>query len=98
MPRSIESGRQNIPPRIATVATSNSTTAMAWAIRAVFTSVNNNRAMARIHGGLRPGGHLLASFGCSDVPGWDGEWLGVQMYFSSFPSAENSRLVESAGL
>ena len=54
--------------------------------------------VARIHGWLRPGGHLLASFGCSDVPGWHGEWLGVPMYFSSFPSAENARLVESAGL
>ena len=53
--------------------------------------------LARIHAWLRPGGHLLASFGCSDDPGWQGEWLGVPMYFSSFLPAENSRLVDSVG-
>jgi SAM-dependent methyltransferase len=52
---------------------------------------------ARIHGWLRPGGHLLASFGCSDDPGWHGEWLGVPMYFSSFPPGENARLLTAAG-
>jgi SAM-dependent methyltransferase len=52
---------------------------------------------ARIAGWLRPGGHLLASLGCSDLPGWQGEWLGVPMYFSSFPPAENARLLRGAG-
>jgi SAM-dependent methyltransferase len=53
--------------------------------------------LARVYGWLRPGGHLLASFGCSDEPGWHGEWLGVPMYFSSFPAAENARLLGAAG-
>ncbi len=46
---------------------------------------------------LRPGGHLLASFGTSDNPGWRGEWLGVEMYFAGLPPEKNRRLVEEAG-
>jgi predicted TPR repeat methyltransferase len=47
---------------------------------------------------LRPGGHFLASFGSSDLEGWTGEWLGVEMFFAGFPPEENRRLVEAAGL
>jgi predicted TPR repeat methyltransferase len=47
---------------------------------------------------LRPGGHFLASFGSSDLEGWAGEWLGVEMFFAGFPPEENRRLVEAAGL
>ncbi len=47
---------------------------------------------------LRPGGLLLAAFGASDLEGWEGEWLGVPMFFSSYPPATNSRLVADAGL
>jgi cyclopropane fatty-acyl-phospholipid synthase-like methyltransferase len=52
----------------------------------------------RIAGWLRPGGHLLATFASSDNPGWRGEWLGTQMFFSGFTPAENERLVGEAGL
>jgi SAM-dependent methyltransferase len=52
---------------------------------------------SRIHSWLRPGGHLLASLGCSDQPGWHGEWLGVPMFFSSHLPAENGRLLRTAG-
>jgi SAM-dependent methyltransferase len=51
--------------------------------------------LARIHGWLRPGGVLLAAFGCGDVEDWQGEWLGVPMYFSSFAPEENRRLLDS---
>jgi cyclopropane fatty-acyl-phospholipid synthase-like methyltransferase len=53
--------------------------------------------LGRIHGWLRPGGLLLAAFGTSDLEGWEGEWLGVPMFFSSFLPAENSRIVGMAG-
>jgi SAM-dependent methyltransferase len=53
--------------------------------------------VARIHSWLVPGGYLLTTFGTSDTAGWVGEWLGTTMFFSSFPPARNSRLLEDAG-
>jgi predicted TPR repeat methyltransferase len=47
---------------------------------------------------LRSGGYFLASYGTSDLPGWTGEWLGVEMFFGGLPPEENRRLVEDAGL
>jgi len=52
---------------------------------------------SRIHGWLRPGGHLLAALGAGDIEGWHGEWLGVPMFFSSFLPATNSQLLRDAG-
>jgi SAM-dependent methyltransferase len=52
---------------------------------------------ARIHGWLRPGGHFLATLGAGDIEGWHGEWLGVPMFFSSFPPETNSQLLRGAG-
>ena len=46
---------------------------------------------------LRPGGYFLATFSASDNPGWQGEWLGVEMFFAGLPPEENRRLVEGAG-
>ena len=45
-----------------------------------------------------PGGWLLAAFGASDLPGWTGEWLGAETFFSGFPPEVNSQLVRDAGL
>ena len=53
--------------------------------------------LRNIHGWLVPGGWLLTAFGASDIPGWTGEWLGAQTFFSSFPPEVNSRLVREAG-
>jgi SAM-dependent methyltransferase len=47
---------------------------------------------------LRPGGCFLASLPQSDNPGWRGEWLGVEMYFSGHESAVTLRLAQEAGL
>jgi SAM-dependent methyltransferase len=47
---------------------------------------------------LRPGGWLLATFGAGDLPAWNGEWLGVPMFFSGYPAARNTELVRDAGL
>jgi len=47
---------------------------------------------------LRPDGYLLASFPTRDNPGWQGEWLGVQMFFAGHAPDANRRLVEEAGL
>jgi cyclopropane fatty-acyl-phospholipid synthase-like methyltransferase len=51
----------------------------------------------RIHAWLVPGGLFLASFGTSDTESWVGEWLGATMFFSSFPRATTSRLLDEAG-
>jgi len=54
--------------------------------------------VGRIAGWLRPGGLFLNAFGVSDLPGWTGEWLGAETFFSSFEPPENRRLVETVGL
>jgi cyclopropane fatty-acyl-phospholipid synthase-like methyltransferase len=54
--------------------------------------------LARIAGWLRPGGLALNAFGVGDNPGWTGEWLGAETFFSGFQPAENTRLVEAAAL
>jgi len=53
--------------------------------------------LGNIHAWLVPEGLLLAAFGQSDNPGWRGEWLGAETFFSGFPPAVNSRLVREAG-
>ena len=53
--------------------------------------------LGSIHGWLVSGGWLLAAFGASDLPGWTGEWLGAETFFSGFPPEVNSRLVRDAG-
>jgi len=50
-----------------------------------------------IHDWLVPGGLLLTAFGTSDTEAWTGEWLGVPMFFSSFPPERNSQLAREAG-
>ena len=49
--------------------------------------------LARVHGWLRPGGVLLATFGAEDLENWEGEWLGVPMYFSGFAPEQNRQLL-----
>jgi SAM-dependent methyltransferase len=53
---------------------------------------------ARISGWLAPGGFLLTTLGAGGTPDWTGEWLGVEMFFSSFDAETNLRLLEAAGL
>jgi SAM-dependent methyltransferase len=48
---------------------------------------------ARVHGWLRPGGLFLATLGASDLEGWQGDWLGVPMYFSGHDPARNRELL-----
>jgi SAM-dependent methyltransferase len=52
---------------------------------------------ARVHMWLRPGGLFLATLGASDVDGWEGEWLGVPMYFSGHEPTRNRELLGAAG-
>jgi SAM-dependent methyltransferase len=52
--------------------------------------------LTRIHAWLVPGGRLLAAFGVSDMEDWTGEWLGAEIYFSSFPPEVNASLVHEA--
>ena len=53
---------------------------------------------ARIHGWLRPGGWMLASLPATDNPGWRGEWLGVEMFFSGYDAEITIGLARDAGL
>ena len=50
---------------------------------------------ARVHSWLRPGGLFLATLGASDLEGWEGEWLGVPMYFSGHEPARNRELLSA---
>jgi cyclopropane fatty-acyl-phospholipid synthase-like methyltransferase len=52
----------------------------------------------RVRGWLRPGGWLLASLPATDNPGWRGEWLGVEMFFSGYDAETTLRLAREAGL
>jgi SAM-dependent methyltransferase len=47
---------------------------------------------------LRPHGSFLATFPTTDNPGWEGEFLGTQMFFAGFAPETNKALVERAGL
>jgi ubiquinone/menaquinone biosynthesis C-methylase UbiE len=51
----------------------------------------------RIHGWLKPGGFFLASLGARGSDDWTGEWLGVEMFFSSHDADTNRRLLRETG-
>ncbi len=53
---------------------------------------------SRIRTWLRPDGHVLVALGCTDLPDWRGDWLGVPMFFSSYLPEKNTRIVETARL
>jgi SAM-dependent methyltransferase len=48
---------------------------------------------ARVHRWLKPGGLFLATLGASDIPNWEGDWLGVPMYFSGHEPEQNRALL-----
>jgi SAM-dependent methyltransferase len=50
---------------------------------------------ARVHTWLRPGGLFLATLGASDLENWEGEWLGVPMYFSGYAPERNRELLSA---
>jgi SAM-dependent methyltransferase len=52
----------------------------------------------RIRGWLRAGGQFLASLPASDLPAWQGDWLGVDMFFSGWDADRTLRLAAEAGL
>jgi len=52
---------------------------------------------ARIARWLRSGGWFLASLGAGGSEDWTGEWLGIEMFFSSFDAETNRRLLREAG-
>lgn len=52
-----------------------------------------------IHRWLKPGGVFLATMGVSSVSEeYQDDWLGVPMYWSSYDSSKNQRLIEDAGM
>jgi SAM-dependent methyltransferase len=55
--------------------------------------------LARIGDWLRPGGVFVGTLGVFDVPSaYEEDWLGVQMFWSSYDAVTGRKLVESAGL
>jgi ubiquinone/menaquinone biosynthesis C-methylase UbiE len=53
--------------------------------------------LAKIQGWLKPNGLLLLTVETEDNPGELGQWLGVDMYFSSFDADTSRRLIREAG-
>jgi cyclopropane fatty-acyl-phospholipid synthase-like methyltransferase len=53
--------------------------------------------LGRIAGWLRPGGHLLATFGRSGGEGVQDDWLGVPMFFGSYTDDDTLALLDRAG-
>jgi SAM-dependent methyltransferase len=53
--------------------------------------------LLRIINWLKPGGPFVASLGSRESPGWMGEWLGVEMFFSHYDASANEQLVRDAG-
>jgi SAM-dependent methyltransferase len=51
----------------------------------------------RIASWLRPAGLLVASLGARGSEDWLGEWLGVEMFFSSWDADTNRRLLRDVG-
>jgi SAM-dependent methyltransferase len=55
--------------------------------------------LTRIAGWLRPGGVFVATMGTRGTPGdVDDDFLGTRMYWSTYDSETNRRLIEEAGL
>jgi SAM-dependent methyltransferase len=52
---------------------------------------------AKIARWLRPRGFFLASLGACGSEDWTGEWLGVEMFFSSHDGETNRRLLRESG-
>ncbi len=57
----------------------------------------SRRCSATSAAGSSPGGLLVTALGTGNTESWVGDWLGVPMFFSSYPPLVNSRLVEEAG-
>lgn len=52
-----------------------------------------------IHCWLKPGGRFVATMGITSVSEeYEDDWLGVPMYWSSYDTPENKRLIEVSGL
>jgi cyclopropane fatty-acyl-phospholipid synthase-like methyltransferase len=51
----------------------------------------------RVRSWLAPSGLFLASLGAGDTDAWVGQWLGTEMFFSSYPPETNRRLLREAG-
>ena len=52
---------------------------------------------AKINRWLRPGGFFLAALSAADDPGWQGERIGVPMFFSGFDATTNAKLLLDLG-
>jgi cyclopropane fatty-acyl-phospholipid synthase-like methyltransferase len=51
----------------------------------------------RTHAWLRKDGYFLVSLGAEDLPGWTGDFLGAQTFFSGYEPETNRSLLDEAG-
>jgi len=51
----------------------------------------------KLHDWLKPGGLLVASFGCGDTDAWVGEWLGATTFFSGYKPDKTCAILREAG-
>ncbi len=53
--------------------------------------------LRKFHDWLRTDGLFLASFGLGDTPGWTGDWLGAQTFFSSYSRRKTLSVIQQSG-
>jgi trans-aconitate methyltransferase len=103
--RQVEAARRNVPGATFLVADMAELALPPRSVDAVtaFYSVSHlprathAQLFQRVATWLKPHGLFLATLGAHDSPDWWGEWLGVEMFFSSYDAETNRGLVEAAG-
>jgi len=56
-----------------------------------------SKLFGKFHQWLMADGLLIASFGIGDTEGWTGEWLGTEMFFSSYEKSKTISLFKQNG-
>jgi SAM-dependent methyltransferase len=105
--RQIEIGRRNVPDatfihgdmRTVTLPSGHFEGVAAFYSIIHVPRADHGAVLRRVAQWLRPGGVFLGSFGTSDTSaGYEEDWLGEPMFWSSFEPDKTTDLVESSGL
>jgi SAM-dependent methyltransferase len=104
-PEQIRRARANVPGasfRVADLSTLDLPAGSLDAVTAFYSLIHLPRErhsvlLQRIHGWLRPGGLLLATFSAGGSDEVAEDFLGVPMYFSGFDAETNRKLLARAG-
>jgi SAM-dependent methyltransferase len=104
--RSIEAARRELPSvrfLVGDMATASFPPGSFDLVTAFYSIIHlpreeHGEVLRRAAGWLRPGGGLIASLGASCGDGYEEDWMGVPMYWSSWDHRTNRRLMTDAGL